>query len=45
MKTYALISVAFLTLIGLAVYYTNSPYCLWALILFPTYSKKGDTNN
>jgi hypothetical protein len=31
----ALIYIAFFGLIGFATWYTNSPWCLWALLLMP----------
>jgi len=37
---FALIYVAFFSLIGFAVYYTESGAPLWALLLTPSYSHK-----
>ena len=38
----ALIYIAFFTLIGGAVYFTGSAWCLWALVLTPSFNEKGE---
>lgn len=34
---YALILLMFFSLIGFAIHYTGSAWCLWALVLIPSY--------
>jgi hypothetical protein len=34
----SLVYLGFFTLIGAAIYFTNSAYCLWALVLMPAIS-------
>ena len=34
--------IMFFSVITFAIYYTESSYCLWALLLMPTYSKDED---
>lgn len=41
----ALIYIAFFSLIGFAVYYTQSGVPLWALLLTPNYSHKTDAKD
>lgn len=38
----AFVYFAFFSLIGLATYFTNSAWCLWALLLTPNLKLKGD---
>jgi len=38
----ALIYIAFFSLIGVAIYLTNSANCLWALLLTPTFESKSE---
>jgi hypothetical protein len=43
--SYSLIYIAFFTLIGVAIYLTNSAMPLWALLLTPSIKVKSKNNN